>query len=103
VAKIVVFGAGDIARLAHHYFSTDSDHDVAAFTVDAEYRHGESFLDLPLVAFDRVAELYPPSNYKMFVALSYAKMNKVRAAKYAPPHEPVAMIWSATSGAAVRS
>ena len=82
MAKIVIFGAGDIARLAHFYFSTDSEHEVVAFTVDAEYLTGETFLDLPLVPFDRVASIYPPSSYKMFVALSYAKMNQVREAKY---------------------
>jgi sugar O-acyltransferase (sialic acid O-acetyltransferase NeuD family) len=83
VAKIVVFGAGDIARLAHFYFSTDSEHDVVAFTVDPEYRQADSFAGLPLVPFDRVAEHYPPDLYKMFVALSYTKMNEIRAAKYA--------------------
>jgi sugar O-acyltransferase (sialic acid O-acetyltransferase NeuD family) len=82
VANIVIFGAGDIARLAHFYFSTDSDHTVVAFTVDRAYLSSDTFLDLPAVAFDQVAAKYPPSDYKMFVALSYARMNQVRAAKY---------------------
>jgi sugar O-acyltransferase (sialic acid O-acetyltransferase NeuD family) len=83
VAKLVLFGAGDIARLAHYYFSTDSEHEVVAFAVDPEYRHSESFLDLPLVPVDQVARLYAPADHKMFVAMSYTKMNRVRAAKYA--------------------
>jgi sugar O-acyltransferase (sialic acid O-acetyltransferase NeuD family) len=83
VARIVLFGAGDIARLAHFYFSTDSEHEVVAFTVDAEYCRQESFLDLPLVPFDAVTRAYPPSSYRMFVALSYAQMNRLRAARYA--------------------
>ncbi len=37
---LVIFGAGDIAQLAHYYFSTDSDYDVVAFTVDAAYLTG---------------------------------------------------------------
>ena len=82
MANIVIFGAGDIARLAHFYFSTDSDHTVVAFTVDAAYRNSDTFQGLPLVPFDQVALIYPPSAYKMFVAMSYAKMNQVRAAKY---------------------
>jgi sugar O-acyltransferase (sialic acid O-acetyltransferase NeuD family) len=82
VANIVIFGAGDIARLAHFYFSTDSAHTVVAFTVDAAYLTSDTFLDLPVVAFDEVAAEYPPADYKMFVALSYARMNQVRAAKY---------------------
>jgi sugar O-acyltransferase (sialic acid O-acetyltransferase NeuD family) len=82
VAKIVVFGAGDIARLAHFYFSTDSEHEVVAFTVDEEYLTGDTFLDAPLIPFGRVRALYPPGSYKMFIALSYAKMNEIRATKY---------------------
>jgi sugar O-acyltransferase (sialic acid O-acetyltransferase NeuD family) len=82
MAKLVIFGAGDIARLAHYYFVHDTPHEVVAFTVDAEYCHSEAFLDLPLVKFEEVAQRYPPVNYKMFVALSYTKLNKLRAAKY---------------------
>ena len=82
MAKLIIFGAGDIARLAHYYFTRDSQHQVVAFTADQKYLKEESFLELPLVAFENVAKLYSPQNYKMFVALSYAKMNKVRAEKY---------------------
>jgi sugar O-acyltransferase (sialic acid O-acetyltransferase NeuD family) len=83
MAPLVVFGTGDIARLAHFYFSTDSPHEVVAFTVDPAYCEQESFLGLPLIPFDRIVEVYPPRDYRMFVALSYAQMNRLRAAKYA--------------------
>jgi sugar O-acyltransferase (sialic acid O-acetyltransferase NeuD family) len=82
MAKLVIFGAGDIARLAHYYFKHDSQHEVVTFTVDRQYRTGTTFLGLPLTDFEDVAELYPPNRHKMFVALSYAKMNKIRADKY---------------------
>jgi sugar O-acyltransferase (sialic acid O-acetyltransferase NeuD family) len=55
---------------------------VAAFTVDQKYLKGESFLGLPMVAFEEVAKLYSPQEYKMFVAFSYARMNRTRAEKY---------------------
>ena len=83
MADIVVFGAGDIARLAHYYFSTDSAHRVVAFAVDAEFRTAETFCGLPLVAFGDVTAAYPPASHGMFVAMSYARMNEVRATKYA--------------------
>jgi sugar O-acyltransferase (sialic acid O-acetyltransferase NeuD family) len=82
MADLVIFGAGDIARLAHHYFTRDSEHRVAAFTVDRSYRQGERFLDLPLVDFETVSETFPPARFGMFIAMSYAKMNRVRAEKY---------------------
>lgn len=83
MAELVVFGAGDIARLAQRYFDTDSPHSVAAFTVDRDYRKAEMFCGLPLVDFESMPERYPPSRFQMFIALSYARMNRVRAEKYA--------------------
>ena len=82
MAKLVIFGAGDIARLAHYYFTRDSEHDVVGFAVDAKYRQGDTFLDLPLLPFEEIANTYAPGEYKMFVALSYARMNKLREEKY---------------------
>ncbi len=82
MAKLVIFGAGDIARLAHYYFSRDSEHEVVAFTVDEKYRNADTFLDLPLIAFEDVANSYPRGGHKMFVALSYARMNRLREEKY---------------------
>lgn len=80
--RLVIFGAGDIARLAHHYFTHDSPHDVAGFAVDAAYRKSDEFLGLPLVDAEGVTSRFPPGEYDMFVALSYAKMNGLRAEKY---------------------
>jgi len=82
VAKLVIFGAGDIAKLAYYYFLNDSSHQVKGFAVDKQYRKAEKFLGLPLIDFDRAPELFPPKDFMMFIALSYAKMNKVRAEKY---------------------
>lgn len=82
MSKLVIFGAGDIARLAYFYFTRDSEHEVAAFTVDQKYRQTDTFLDLPLIPFEEVSKSYSPAEHKMFVALSYARMNKLREEKY---------------------
>lgn len=80
--KIVIFGAGDIARLAHFYFTNDSAYEVAAFTVDQAFITADSFQGLPLVPFEELEAHFPPADYDMFIALSYANMNKLRAQKY---------------------
>jgi sugar O-acyltransferase (sialic acid O-acetyltransferase NeuD family) len=82
MARLVIFGAGDIARLAHYYFTRDTEHEVVAFTVDEQYRESDTFLDLPLLSFEEVLGSFSPDEFKMFVALSYARMNKLRAEKY---------------------
>lgn len=79
---LLIFGTGDIAQLAHLYFSTDSGYEVVAFTVDAAYLAESTFCGLPVIAFEEVSELYAPDQYDLFVALSYLKLNQVRKEKY---------------------
>lgn len=79
---LVVFGTGDIAQLAHFYFSSDSSYEVVAFTVDAGYLKEATFCGLPVVAFEDVDTQYPPVAHDLFVALSYSKLNAVRKEKY---------------------
>lgn len=80
--KVVVFGTGDIAELAHFYFSHDSDYEVVAFTVDAEFISASEFCGRPVVPFDSLASVYAPHHHDLFVALSYSKLNQVRKDKY---------------------
>lgn len=80
---LVIFGTGDIAQLAHFYFSRESDYDVAAFTVDQAYLPPDGlFCGLPVIAFDSLTDHYPPNTYALFIALSYAQLNAVRRDKY---------------------
>jgi sugar O-acyltransferase (sialic acid O-acetyltransferase NeuD family) len=80
--KLVIFGSGDIAQLAHYYLSTDSNYEVVAFTVDAAYLTRTDFCGLPIVAFEEITDRYSPDTHEIFVALSYSKLNEVRKEKY---------------------
>lgn len=80
--RLIIFGCGDIAKLAHFYFSTDSDYEVVAFSVDAAYLVESICCDLPVVAFEEVARQYNPEEHEFFIALSYSKLNAVRKEKY---------------------
>jgi sugar O-acyltransferase (sialic acid O-acetyltransferase NeuD family) len=82
MARLVIFGAGDIARLAHFYFRTDSPHQVVAFVVDAAYKKADTFEGLPVCTLDEVSSRYPPAEVEAFIALSYTRMNRVRREKY---------------------
>ena len=80
--KLIIFGTGDIAQIAHLYFSNDSEYTVIAFTVDREYLNEDSYEGLPVVPFESLKENYHPDSHSLFIALSYSKMNKVREQKY---------------------
>ncbi len=68
--SLIIFGAGEIAQLAHYYFSKDTNYKVVAFTVDAGYLKETLFCEFPVVAFDELQKLYPKEEYEVFVALS---------------------------------
>ncbi|MEO8761761.1 MAG: acetyltransferase [Bacteroidia bacterium] len=80
--NIIIFGTGDIAQIANYYFDIDSNYNVVAFTVDKAYCKESTYEGKPLIAFDDIESTYPPSSYKLFIALSYAQMNKLREKKY---------------------
>jgi sugar O-acyltransferase (sialic acid O-acetyltransferase NeuD family) len=80
--KLVIFGKDMIAKLAHFYFTRDSEYEVVAFTVDQKYIDGDSYLDLPLVPFEKMETLYPAIEFSLFVAIGTSKMNDNREAKF---------------------
>lgn len=79
---LIIFGSAEIAELAKFYFTHDSERKVVAFTVDDAYVKDGQFNGLPLLPFSEVAKLYPADAYDMHVALSYAKLNRLRQEKY---------------------
>ena len=81
MAKVVVFGTGSFAECVNFYLTHDSPHEVVAFTVHRD-RIGErpSSHGLPVVPFEDLAETHPPAEHDMYVAVGYAKVNRVRAA-----------------------
>lgn len=80
--KLVIFGTGEIGELAKFYFHHDSEYEVVGFTADDEFCQAGSFQDLPLVPLSQVTAKFPPAQFAMHVALSYKKLNQIRAEKY---------------------
>jgi len=80
---LVIFGAGEIAEVAHFYFTHDSGRRIAAFTVDAAFLKIESLCGLPVVPFEELDARFSSAEHDAFVAISYAKVNAARAAKVA--------------------
>jgi sugar O-acyltransferase (sialic acid O-acetyltransferase NeuD family) len=72
--SIIIYGNGEFAKLMHHYFKTDSNYNVVAFCADREYVEDKLLNNLPLIPLDNLPSLYPPTKYKIFVAIGYSKM-----------------------------
>lgn len=82
MAKVVIFGVLDTAELAHFYLTHDSEHEVVAFSVTADYLEENTFRGLPVVAFEEVQNIYPPTEYRFFVPMTARGMNRVREQFY---------------------
>ena len=82
MAQVVIFGAGQWAELAHFYLTHDSPHEIAGFTVDANYLTNDMFKGLPVVAFEEVEKHFPPDRFCLFIPIGFAEMNHVRAERY---------------------
>ena len=80
--KLVIFGIGKIADIAHYYFKNDTNIDVAAFTLDSDYIDKDNFNHLPIVPFEKLKKKFHPDNYDIFIALSYTNINQLREQKF---------------------
>lgn len=80
---VIIFGAGNIAELAAFYLTRDAGRRVVGFTVDAAYITAPAWNGHPVVPWEEVELHYPPGRAEVFVAVSYAKLNKLRRDKVA--------------------
>lgn len=79
--KLIIFGNGKIAEVIHYFFEQESDYEVVAFTADTKYIISEELMGKPVVPFETIQSLYPPNEFKAFVAVGYQQMNELRAQK----------------------
>ena len=82
--KVVIFGTGEYAELAHYYFENDSecDFEVVGFVADDEYVKEDTFRGLPLVKLSNLTKIFPSNKFSAHVALSYSKLNQVKQEKF---------------------
>ena len=80
--KIVIIGNTGNAKLAHYYFSNDSEYEVVAFSVNKKFITNKTYCNLPVVSFENLEIMYPTNKFDVFVAIGYNKMNKIREQLY---------------------
>ncbi len=80
--KTIIFGAGGFAETVYCFLTYDSPYEVAAFTVNREYISRDTLLGLPVVSFEDVESLFPPSDYKMITSIGFQRRNRLREERY---------------------
>lgn len=77
--KIIIFGVGDLSNQLFRYIEQDHIYDVIAFSVEEEYIKSDLFCNRPVVAFEKIEDIYSPKEYGMLICIGYNSMNKTRA------------------------
>lgn len=80
--RVVIFGIGDLAQVACVYLRKDSPHEVAAFTVHEPFLPAGKVLGCAVVPFETIEKTHPPSEFSMFVAVGYKRLNRAREEIY---------------------
>lgn len=80
--NLIIVGIGEFAEIAYEYFTHDSPYNVVAFSAEKEYIDKNSLFGLPIIPFEKLDEDYDPEEYKVFVAVTYTKLNRVRTRLY---------------------
>jgi sugar O-acyltransferase (sialic acid O-acetyltransferase NeuD family) len=80
--KLVLIGDSAFAEVAYEYFTVDSEYEVVAFSVERKFMTRQSFLGLPLVAFEDLEQTHAPGAHHFFAALVYNQGNRLRTRLY---------------------
>ena len=69
--KLIIYGIGKFTDYISYLFSNDSDFEVAAYCLEANYLSKLKIgtLDLPMVSLEEVSEKFPPDEYYFFIAI----------------------------------
>tara|TARA_A100001515_G_scaffold69483_3_gene55246 strand:- start:341 stop:1006 length:666 start_codon:yes stop_codon:yes gene_type:complete len=76
--NLIIFGEGLFTEIAYQYFTDDSEYDVVCFTKDDDYIDSSNYLNLPMVPFSNIEDIYPPEQFDMHIAVSYTNLNHLR-------------------------
>lgn len=80
--KLIIFGDSAFAEIAYEYFTHDSEYEVCAFSVSKDFITKTHLMGLPIIAFEEIEDIFPPSLYEMHIALVYNQLNRVRETFY---------------------
>ncbi len=77
--KLVIVGDRPFAEVAYECFTYDSEYEVVAFSVENEYLDKQVLFGLPVVPFEELEQYYAPEHHKIYVAVVYTQLNRLRA------------------------
>lgn len=69
-SHLIIFGTGSLSELVTAFLEKETDYTITGFTIEREFKNNkDEFLGRPLVDFDVLSDKFPPSDYKLFIAV----------------------------------
>jgi sugar O-acyltransferase (sialic acid O-acetyltransferase NeuD family) len=104
--KLVIVGTGLFAEVACAYFNEYSNYEVVAYSCHRRYMEASTIYGLPICALEDLLDIYPREEVRVFVAIGYGKMNRVRQSVFEEVADkgytfanfvhPLVKIWNST-------
>ncbi len=80
--RVVIVGTGEFAEIAFEYFTHDSPYEIVAFSAEKAFVKKDKMFGLPVVPFETLENIYDPAKYRIFIAVTYTKLNRIRTRLY---------------------
>lgn len=80
--KAVIFGTSGQAEVFNFLLTYDSPYEIVAFTCSKAHIDKTTIFEKPLVAFEEIEIIYPPSEFEMYISIGYGNNNKIRERFY---------------------
>ncbi len=77
--KLVIIGDGETGEIAYEYFTQDTSFEVVAFSAEKQFMKNKTLFGLPVVPFEELEKAFDPDDFRVFVAVSFTGLNRVRA------------------------
>jgi sugar O-acyltransferase (sialic acid O-acetyltransferase NeuD family) len=80
--KLIIVGAGPQGQIAKDFFLKHSSHNLVGFASHKDHCTESIVHGYPHYPLEELSNTHPPSEFKLFVAIGYRKMNKIRQSVY---------------------
>lgn len=69
-SNIIIYGIGGLSELVSVFLNKESDYTICGYCIESKYKNNlERFKDKTLVNFEKIVDLFPPSEFSLFIAI----------------------------------
>lgn len=69
-SNVIIFGIGGLSELVAAFLDKETDYSIAGYCVEGTFKgNTNEFNGSPVVGFEKLLERFPPSDFKLFIAI----------------------------------